>query len=78
MSNKEELLNTTLHVVNGLSRDPVQYINIAAVMASFSSIEFWAKAILYVLSITASILASRKYLLEIKRLKRKEREHDQV
>ena len=78
MTPKEEIANTISHVISGLSRDPVQYLNIAAIMASLSSIEFWAKAILYCVSVTASVLASRKYLLEIRRLKAKEKNNDQI
>ena len=71
---KESLTDTVNYVVSGLSKEPLTYINTTALAVSFTSMESTLKIILYIVSIAASILVSRKYFLEITKLKREERE----
>ncbi len=71
---KENLSDTLNYVATGLSKEPLTYINTTALAVSFSSMESTLKVILYIVSIAASILVSRKYLLEITKLKREERD----
>jgi hypothetical protein len=71
---KESLTDTVNYVVSGLSKEPLTYINTTALAVSFTSMESTLKIILYIVSIAASILVSRKYFLEITKLKREEKE----
>jgi hypothetical protein len=71
---KESLSDTINYVATGLSKEPLTYINTTALAVSFTSMESTLKIILYIVSIAASILVSRKYFLEITKLKREERE----
>jgi hypothetical protein len=66
---KDSLIDSINYVANNLAKEPVTYINTAAIAVSMSNVELALKIVLYVVSITASILVSRKYLLEIKKLK---------
>jgi hypothetical protein len=71
---KENLSDSLNYIVNGLSKEPLTYINTTALAVSFTSLEDTLKIILYIVSIAASILVSRKYFLEITKLKREEKE----
>jgi hypothetical protein len=62
-------IDTITYVAQGLIKEPVTFLNAGAVMVSMTNIEFAFKIIAYTVSIVASILVSRKYLLEIKKLK---------
>jgi len=61
--------DTLNYVISGLTKEPVTYLNAGAIAVSMSDVEFYFKVVLYSVSIIASILVSRKYLLEIKKLK---------
>lgn len=65
----QEKIDTLTYVAQGLVKEPVTLLNAGAVMISMTNIEFAFKIVLYTVSIVASILVSRKYLLEIKKLK---------
>ncbi len=68
----QEKIDTITYVAQGLIKEPVTLLNAGAVMVSMSNIEFAFKILAYTVSIVASILVSRKYLLEIKKLKDKD------
>jgi hypothetical protein len=70
--------DTLNHVISALTKEPVTYINAGAIAISMTDVEFYLKCTLYVVSIVASILVSRKYLLEIKKLRDNEADKDKV
>lgn len=66
---KENLEDSINYIAQGLVSHPLTYINTAAVAISMTDIELIFKIATYSVSIIASILVIRKYLLEIKKLK---------
>lgn len=66
---KTEISDTLSYVANGMIKEPVTYLNVGAMMISVTDVETYLKITLYLVSIVASVLVSRKYLLEIKKLK---------
>lgn len=71
---KDQLNDSITYVVHGLANHPLTYLNTAAIAVSMTNIEIGLKVLLYTVSIVASILVSRKYLLEIRKLKKEEQE----
>jgi len=74
MSDKTQITDTINYIVNGVFKEPVTYLNAGTVAISMSDVETAFKITLYIVSIVASILVSRKYLLEIKRLKQQDKQ----
>ena len=74
MSDKTQITDTINYIVNGFFKEPVTYLNAGTVAISMSDVETAFKITLYIVSIVASILVSRKYLLEIKRLKQQDKQ----
>lgn len=64
------------YVVDSLAKEPVTYLNTAVGVASFMSIEEKVKIAFYIISIIATIIVSYKYILEIKRIKKQDKELD--
>jgi hypothetical protein len=64
------------YVVDSLIKEPVTYLNTAVGVASFMSIEEKVKIAFYIISIIATIIVSYKYILEIKRIKKQDKELD--
>lgn len=73
---RENLEDSISYVTQGLVAHPLTYINTAAIAVSMSDIELAFKIGTYCVSIVASLLVIRKYLLEIKKLKREENNND--
>jgi bacteriorhodopsin len=64
------------YVVDSLVKEPVTYLNTAVGVASFMSIEEKVKIAFYIISIIATVIVSYKYILEIKRIKKQDKELD--
>ncbi len=64
------------YVVDSLIKEPVTYLNTAVGVASFMSIEEKVKIAFYIISIIATIIVTYKYILEIKRIKKQDKEID--
>jgi bacteriorhodopsin len=64
------------YVVDSLIKEPVTYLNTAVGVASFMSIEEKVKIAFYIISIIATVIVSYKYILEIKRIKKQDKELD--
>jgi hypothetical protein len=73
---KDSITDSIQYVVHGLVNHPLTYLNSAAIAVSMTNIELGFKIVLYIASITASVLVSRKYLLEIKKLKKEQRDKE--
>lgn len=73
---KESLQDSINYVVNGMVSHPLTYVNTAAIAVSMSDIESALKIGTYLISIVASLIVVRKHLLEIKRLKKQDKEND--
>lgn len=65
---KDQIIETFNYVIDALKSNPVTYLNAAAITVSMSNFELGLKILLYLVSISASVLVSFKYLLEIKKL----------
>ena len=68
--------STLGYVVDSLIKEPVTYLNTAVGVASFMSIEEKVKITFYIISIIATLIVSYKYVLEIKRIKKQDKELD--
>jgi bacteriorhodopsin len=64
------------YVVDSLIKEPVTYLNTAVGVASFMSIEEKVKIVFYIISIIATVIVSYKYILEIKQIKKQDKEID--
>ena len=73
---KDSITDSIQYVAHGLANHPLTYLNSAAIAVSMTNIELGFKVVLYSASIIASVLVSRKYLLEIKKLKKEERDKE--
>jgi hypothetical protein len=71
---KDQVTDSINYVAYGLANHPLTYLNTAAIAVSMTNIEIGLKVLLYTVSIVASVLVSRKYLLEIRKLKKEEQE----
>jgi hypothetical protein len=56
-----------------MMKEPLTYLNTFTGVISFMQIEEWIKIVFYLVSISATILVSYKYWLEIKKLKKQEK-----
>lgn len=65
---KNQIIETFNYVIDALKSNPVTYLNAAAITVSMTNFELILKILLYLVSISASVLVSFKYLLEIKKL----------
>ena len=70
MAIKDSIVDTANYVVQALIKEPVTYVNTAAVAVSMSELETKIKLVFYCVSIIASLLVSVKYLLEIRKLRK--------
>jgi hypothetical protein len=66
------------HIVDSLAREPITYVNGATVAVSMMSFEIEIKLAFYAFSILASILVSYKYWLEIKQLKKQDKDGESI
>jgi bacteriorhodopsin len=66
------------HIVDSLVKEPVTYLNGATVAVSMMSFESEIKLAFYTVSILASILVSYKYWLEIKQLKKQDKDGESI
>jgi hypothetical protein len=75
MALKDSIIDTTNYVVHALVKEPITYVNSAAVAVSMTTMETQFKLVLYTVSIVASLLVSIKYILEIKKLRQEVKDH---
>jgi hypothetical protein len=66
------------HIVDSLAKEPITYVNGATVAVSMMSFETEIKLAFYAFSILASILVSYKYWLEIKHLKKQDKDGESI
>jgi hypothetical protein len=65
--------DSVIQVADSMMKDPLTYLNTFTGVISFMQIEEWIKIMFYLVSISATILVSYKYWLEIKKLKKQEK-----
>jgi hypothetical protein len=73
---KDSITDSIQYVAHGLANHPLTYLNSAAIAVSMTNIELGFKIVLYTVSIVASLLVSRKYLLEIRKLKAEDKDKE--
>lgn len=69
MLKTDSISDTLNYTIQALAKEPVTYVNTAAIAVSVTDAETTLKLALYGISIVASLLVSIKYILEIKKLK---------
>jgi membrane protein implicated in regulation of membrane protease activity len=69
---RNQIIETFNYITHSLFNHPLTYLNSAAIAVSMTELEATLKIILYSVSIVASVLVIRKYLLEIKKLQKEE------
>lgn len=74
MALRDSIADTANYVAQALIKEPVTYVNTAAMAVSMSSLETQIKLVFYCVSIIASLLVSIKYILEIRKLRNEHNE----